>query len=107
MDEKHLLAAARYIELNPVKAKLVSRPENYQWSSALAHRTEKDDKLVRVAPLLAIISNWKDFLAEPVSQEQEKTILKHEQTGRPLGGRFYIHVGGYARQNFKEGEARA
>jgi putative transposase len=37
MDESYLLAAARYIEINPVRAKLVNRPEAYKWSSAIAH----------------------------------------------------------------------
>jgi len=31
--EAYLLACARYIELNPVRAKLVARPEDYPWSS--------------------------------------------------------------------------
>ena len=37
MDEEYLLAAARYIELNPVRTGLVSIPEEYPWSSAKAH----------------------------------------------------------------------
>src|SRR3990172_2582361 len=32
MDEKYLLTAARYIELNPVKAGLARSPEEYPWS---------------------------------------------------------------------------
>ena len=31
--EKHLQALTRYIHLNPVRAKLVSSPEKYEWSS--------------------------------------------------------------------------
>ena len=52
MDEKYLLAATRYIELNPVKAGFVKRPEQYHWSSAKAHINGKDDNLVRVIPFL-------------------------------------------------------
>src|SRR4051794_15803990 len=37
MDEAHLMAAVRYVELNPVKAKLVRRAEDWPWSSARAH----------------------------------------------------------------------
>src|SRR6185503_8599863 len=37
MDEDHLLACARYVELNPVRAGLVARPEHWRWSSARAH----------------------------------------------------------------------
>lgn len=51
MEERYLLAAARYVELNPVWAGLVKRPELYKWSSAAAHTSGKDDKLVKVEPL--------------------------------------------------------
>ena len=30
MDEQHLLAAVRYIELNPVRAGLTKKPEDYK-----------------------------------------------------------------------------
>src|SRR3954463_8387521 len=37
MDEDWLIACARYVELNPVRAGLVARPEHWRWSSARAH----------------------------------------------------------------------
>ncbi len=55
MDEAYLLAAARYIELNPVRAKITKQPDQYMWSSCKAHLKGKDDKLVKVKPLLDII----------------------------------------------------
>jgi len=36
MDEDYLVAAARYADLNPVRAGLVSRPEAWAWSSAVS-----------------------------------------------------------------------
>jgi putative transposase len=36
LDEAHLWAALRYAELNPVRAQLVTWPEEYAWSSAAA-----------------------------------------------------------------------
>ena len=45
MDEQYLLAAARYVELNPVRAKMVQLPWEYKWSSAGAHVVGKDDIL--------------------------------------------------------------
>ena len=32
-EERYLLACCRYIDLNPQRAKIVSRPEEYRWSS--------------------------------------------------------------------------
>ena len=37
MDEAHLPACARYVALNPVRAGLVARAEDWRWSSARAH----------------------------------------------------------------------
>jgi len=63
MDEDYLLAACRYVELNPVRAKLAKRPEDYRWSSAKAHLLGVDDGLVKVKPMLDRVSNWRDLLA--------------------------------------------
>ena len=52
MDEQYLIAAARYIELNPVKAGVAKRPQDYKWSSAKAHLQGKDDVPVK-APAIA------------------------------------------------------
>ena len=84
MDEHYLLAAARYVEMNPVAAGLVSKPEEYRWSSAAAHLDRQDDTLTKVEPLLSIVPDWKNFLS--LSPEDELDILrKHERSGRPLG----------------------
>jgi putative transposase len=48
MDEPHLLAAARYIALNPVVAGLVSRAEDWPWSSTRAQLAGEDDELATV-----------------------------------------------------------
>ena len=43
LDEAHLIAAARYVELNPVRARLVRLPGEYLWSSAAAHIAGQND----------------------------------------------------------------
>jgi putative transposase len=90
MDEDHLLAAARYIELNPIRARLVKKPGDYKWSSAQAHLEGRDDILVKVAPLAAIVNNWQDFLKTDVTEEEKKTFRSHERTGRPLGCELFL-----------------
>jgi putative transposase len=90
MDEQYLLTATRYIELNPVSARLVKMPEQYQWSSAKAHVTGRDDKLIRVKPLLKLIDDWGEFLSSGYTEEDESLLRRHEQTGRPLGSNHFI-----------------
>src|SRR5208282_2865913 len=53
MDEDHLMAAPRYVALNPVRARLVERAQDWPWSSVRAHLEGRDDPLVEAAPLLS------------------------------------------------------
>ena len=90
MDEQYLLATARYIELNPVKAGLVKQPGDYKWSSAQAHLEGEDDLLVKAEPLLSIVPDWRDFLASDISEDEYERLRQHERTGRPLGGDTFV-----------------
>jgi len=84
------LAATRYVELNPAWAGLVKDPEAYPWSSAAAHISGRDDKLVKVKPLLEMVGHWRDFLLSGVSEEEIEKIRRHERTGRPLGSDGFV-----------------
>lgn len=90
MDETHLLTAARYIEMNPVAAKIVNRPEQYRWSSARAHLEGRDDSLVKVAPLLEMVGNWQKYLAQASIENEDRLIHTHERSGRPLGDHEFV-----------------
>jgi putative transposase len=85
MDEPYLLAAARQIELNPVRAGLVVAPSNYRWSSARAHLRGKDDGLVNASALLKIAGSWRRLLSSAATEEEIETFRRHERTGRVLG----------------------
>lgn len=89
MDEQHLLAAARYIEMNPVAANLVRSPEEYRWSSVHAHLAGENDELVNVAPLLEMVPDWRGFL-RLLSSDETDQIHRHERTGRPAGSSGFI-----------------
>ena len=90
MDEPYLLAAARYVELNPVRAQLVPGAADWPWSSARAHLSGRDDRLVRVAPLLAMVGNWSALLDSAVSEEELRDLRAHGRTGRPLGDEKFL-----------------
>jgi len=90
MDETYLLAAARYVEMNPVRAHLVPDAISWPWSSARSHVAGTDDDLVKVTPLLEIAGDWRLFLSGAEVDEQTDDIRKHERTGRPLGSEAFI-----------------
>lgn len=90
MDEPYLLAAARYVELNPVRAQLVEDVDAWPWSSARAHLKGRDDQLVKVAPLLAMVNDWRSFLNSALAEEDLRDLRAHGRTGRPLGSETFL-----------------
>jgi putative transposase len=76
MDEPHLLAAARYVELNPVRAKLAVHADEWPWSSARAHLSGRDDRLVKTAPLLAMVADWTGFLEVILKPRPDRQLGK-------------------------------
>jgi putative transposase len=59
--DAYLLAVARYVEQNPVRAGLVDAPAAYEWSSYGANALDADDELVTSHPLyLALGENADD-----------------------------------------------
>jgi putative transposase len=91
LDEPHLLTAARYIEQNPVQAKLVQAPWKYRWSSAAAHVKRQDDGLVKAAPLLEMVNeDWRSFLGQEVGAFERELLLRHIGSGRPLGSESFV-----------------
>ena len=90
MDEAHLYACARYVEQNPVRARLVERARDWRWSSARAHLAGRDDGLVRVKPLLDKVEDWRTFLGEKLTGEELETIRAGERSGRPRGSPQFV-----------------
>lgn len=90
MDQRYLLSASRYVELNPVRAGLVASPEDYPWSSTTPHLMDQDDGLVKASPLLSLVEDWWKFISEGLSDEDTDKLRKHQRTGRPLGNDRFI-----------------
>jgi putative transposase len=91
MDEAHLVTAARYVSLNPVRARLVARAQDWPWSSVGAHLSGEDDALVIVKPLLDRVGDFRTFL-QPDARDTAlfATLRRSETTGRPLAAEDFV-----------------
>ena len=86
MDETHLCSAFRYVALNPVRARMVAKAQDWPWSSAKAHIAGRDDHVVRVAPALERFGDFAAFLGEDFDEAFTYAALrKVESIGRPVG----------------------
>ncbi|HEY3777677.1 MAG TPA: transposase, partial [Rhizomicrobium sp.] len=90
MDEAHVISAIRYVALNPVRARLASRAEDWKWSSVRAHLEGKDDGLVGVGPVLERVQDFAGLAADQTSDGGFAAIRAAEHTGRPLGTKDFI-----------------
>ena len=90
MDERYLLAAARYVERNPVAAGIVDLPGDYLWSSARHYLGQHVDSLIQQSPLSAMVDDWQTFLSGEVDAESRAEIGRAERSGRPLGDADFV-----------------
>jgi putative transposase len=85
MDEQHLAAALRYVSLNPVRARLVERAQDWRWSSTRAHLRGKDDGVTALAPVRDRFPDFAGLLASEPEADLFASLRAAESIGRPLG----------------------
>ena len=94
LDEAYLWAAMRYVERNPVRARIVRKAENYRWSSVAAHCRLRTDKVLTTKPgwhkLFEAIGNWSAWLAEGDAPEQLEVLRRNIDKGLPCGSTRFI-----------------
>jgi len=93
LDEDHYWAALRYVERNPVRARLCRMPWRYPWSSAAAHLGQGDasgvlDLAAWSRKMDAV--NWQAALVERQDPDLVRQLRVRTQTGRPLAGDSFL-----------------
>jgi putative transposase len=98
--DNYLLACGSYVELNPVRAKMVADPKDYRWSSYNTYAYGKKDILVDEHPIYENFS--KDKLARREKYREfvkgmmrENEAMRCEMAGRLIYGSedFIRHLG--------------
>ena len=101
-SETYFLVCSRYIELNPVRAALVARPDEYAWSSFHANANGRPDALVSPHPLYRALGTsrmeqcraYRTLFDDVIASNDLEHIRAATQKGWPLGdGTFRAGVG--------------
>jgi putative transposase len=93
LDESHLWAALRYVELNPVRAGMVAAAELWRWSSAAAHcGAASPDPMLEMERWRNrwTVREWGQFLADGQAAADESALRQSTHTGRPLGSAEFV-----------------
>ena len=78
----YLVELSRYMHLNPVRAKIVERPEDYPYSSYNAYVSRSEDSLLRTSCILGMFSSgieqsktsYKSFVESALGQELQSPL---------------------------------
>jgi len=96
-EADYLLACMRYIERNPVRAKMVRHPREYRWSSYRANAEGKDDELLTLHERYLALGRttaqrqdaYRELFRAHVDEDEMKKIRAAWQTGTPLGNDYF------------------
>ncbi len=92
-SERYFITCSRYIELNPVRAGLVSSPAEFPWSSYEHHVGAKPDPLITDHPLYWALGNtpfereaaYKDLTGQALTSEEVSSLVEATLKGWALG----------------------
>jgi putative transposase len=88
LDRQHFWLAMRYVELNPVRAKICRKPWRYQFSSAAVHvDANAQSELLSLPRWYDMISpkQWRNQLDRKIDETDLARLRVNTHTGRPLG----------------------
>lgn len=84
--DNHLLSVIRYVERNPLRAKLVKKAENWNFSSLARRLSNNPEKLKLLASWpIEMPDDHLAFVNMPMSEEEEDTIRYSVNRCKPFG----------------------
>lgn len=85
-EDQHFLTVCRYVERNPLRAKLVGRAEEWRWGSLYrwAHGTPHQQRLLSPWPVRRS-PGWLQHVNEPQTEAELESLRRSVQRGCPYG----------------------
>jgi putative transposase len=91
MDEAHLVAAMAYVVLNPVRARLVEKAEDWPWSSIHAYRRPTEgDGVTQVEAVSAYLEAAMQIINAGDEDARFDALRCSETIGRPVGAEGFL-----------------
>jgi putative transposase len=90
-DDRHLLTVLRYVEANALRARLVSRAEDWPWTSASCQLAPDGRPLLSPWPVPRP-RDWRVFLNELPAKEQLRRLRCSVTRGAPFGDDGWVKL---------------
>ena len=89
LQQSWLTKAMRFVERTPVDSGMLPSVADYPWCSASA-RLKGGEDAMGVKGLPQGVRNWANFVGKSNEEEDQKLLLAHERTGRPIGDKEWV-----------------
>lgn len=97
-NDEYLMMCCRYIELNPVRAGMVEKPEDYRWSSCRHKLNIKREPWLDDDPFYSLMGStmeerttkYIDWLDKAIPDSEIKLIREAAQRGQLTGGSKFV-----------------
>jgi len=85
--DEHLSTLLRYVQRNPVRAKLVKQARQWRWSSLHVRRSGEPAELASILAAWPIDepADWDAWVNEPQTPAEVEALREHVRRGRPWG----------------------
>ena len=93
LDEAYTHSAIRYVEQNPVRAKMVTHACDFPWSSARAHSGVLESELLAALPPEynpAKSQDWSSYLDATIPAEHIDNLRRNIEKGLPCGSNSFV-----------------
>ena len=98
--ENYLLKCYRYIECNPVAARMVERPEEYLWSSYRVNALGDDDDLVSPHKVYSLLGKtpesrrcqYRELFSSSLSEQDSISFRRATHYSMPIGSDCFIET---------------
>jgi putative transposase len=89
--DDHFLTVARYVERNPLRAKLVAKAEDWRWSSVW-RRLQGNPELTEFLSAWPVEPprNWVAWVNQPEAVSELESLRTSVQRGRPFGSQRWV-----------------
>jgi putative transposase len=89
--DEHLMTVLRYVERNPLRANLVRRAEDWQWSSLPSRLGDAKPAWLAQSPV-KIPDNWCQLVNRPQTESELLTLRNSLQRGTPFGSQSWTKI---------------
>jgi putative transposase len=90
-DDFHLLTVLRYIEANPLRAKLCQQIRSWKWSSLSLRQGRGASQELALGPLpLPLPDDWEQIVQSRWPKDELETVRQSVVRGRPFGATQWV-----------------